>query len=229
MSRSWDSLGVAGSSWWVQAEIACGLAPRRRVGDPCRRRERLDPLRHSGSAPGWDVPSTAVPGEPSAGYPCARPEIPPRVRERHSDCTHVRRRLETRWLAYDPLAADMARDRSSNAGRSLYTAVERPGPPWGLLSEGQRVALDQILGVPEGEGSSGLDRWRTGQAKPSGKNLERALSGPTRYKRSYSAANGPSSLPRPRPLPSRQGRAPRGCRRRYEQAGPGGSDLEAAP
>lgn len=44
-----------------------------------------------------------------------------------------------------------------------------------LLTDRQRRVLELALEVPEGASFSDLDRWRKGPAKPSGKNLERAL------------------------------------------------------
>ena len=50
---------------------------------------------------------------------------------------------------------------------------------WDTLSElptsGQRRMLGQLLVVPDGDRVSDLERWRQGPAKPSGKNLEKAL------------------------------------------------------
>jgi hypothetical protein len=66
------------------------------------------------------------------------------------------------------LARLVARVRDEAAGRLWETLND-------LLDGGQRLALDQLLEVPDGARYSKLDRWRTGPAKSSGKNLERAL------------------------------------------------------
>jgi hypothetical protein len=44
-----------------------------------------------------------------------------------------------------------------------------------LLTARQQRVLDGLVEVPDGARSSNLERWRKGPAKPSGKNLERAL------------------------------------------------------
>ncbi|NNM97469.1 MAG: Tn3 family transposase, partial [Candidatus Dormibacteraeota bacterium] len=44
-----------------------------------------------------------------------------------------------------------------------------------VLTDQQRRELELLLDVPDGANSSELERWRRGPARPSGKNLERAL------------------------------------------------------
>ena len=44
-----------------------------------------------------------------------------------------------------------------------------------LVRDDQRVVLELLLDVPDGARFSDLERWRKGPARPSGKNLERAL------------------------------------------------------
>ncbi len=82
-----------------------------------------------------------------------------------------------RWLAerqvllpgVSTLARLVARVRDQSTQRLWETL-------YGLLTDQQRRALELALEVREGASSSELERWRKGPAKPSGKNLERALS-----------------------------------------------------
>ena len=66
------------------------------------------------------------------------------------------------------LARFVARVREE-AQEDLYaTLAGLPGPH-------QRAGLEQLVVVPDGARYSDLERWRKGPAKPSGRNLERAL------------------------------------------------------
>jgi Domain of unknown function (DUF4158) len=66
------------------------------------------------------------------------------------------------------LARVVARVREE-AADDLYATLA------GLLSAHQRAALEHLVVVPDGARYSDLERWRRGPAKPSGRNLEKAL------------------------------------------------------
>jgi hypothetical protein len=57
--------------------------------------------------------------------------------------------------------------------------TRRPQRLWdtlaGLLTAGQCRLLERLLNVPDGGRFSDLERWRRGPAKPSGRNLEKAI------------------------------------------------------